>query len=412
MKKIAIIGGGASGLMAALTLKKELENNIDVEIYERNNKIGKKILMSGNGKGNISNFFVSEKNYNNPIFVKPIIDNFKVDSLIKEFFEYGLSLVKDDTGRMYPQSDSSNSILDTLRMQLDNYKVKINNDMYIDSFGFKDNVFWIDNKKYDYLVLAVGSVASNKETKNKIQDSVEKLGHSFTKFYPSLSQILTNYTNIRSLSGIRVKALAKIAIDGKVIKEEYGEVLFKDNALSGIVVLNLSAVLARRSQEKTINDAEVILDLLPNLSDQEVFDILLYNIKSNPWKTIDQLLLGQFNKMISQSILKDSGITDFKTRVDSLRADNIKMIVKIIKNWRFKVSISKDLNNCQVISGGVDINDIESPSLESKKVKNLYFCGEFLNIDGECGGFNLHFAFASGYNVAQSIVKKINNDEK
>ncbi|MEA4821841.1 MAG: aminoacetone oxidase family FAD-binding enzyme, partial [Erysipelotrichales bacterium] len=329
-----------------------------------------------------------------------------------EFFEYGLSLVKDDTGRMYPQSDSSNAILDTLRMQLDNYKVKINNDMYIDSFEFKDNVFWIDNKKYDYLVLAVGSVASNKETKNKIQDSVEKLGHSFTKFYPSLSQILTNYTNIRSLSGIRVKALAKIAIDGKVIKEEYGEVLFKDNALSGIVVLNLSAILARRSQEKTVNDAEVILDLLPNLSDQEVFDILLYNIKSNPWKTIDQLLLGQFNKMISQAILKDSIITDFKARVDSLRADDIKMIVKTIKNWRFKVSISKDLNNCQVISGGVDINDIESPSLESKKVKNLYFCGEFLNIDGECGGFNLHFAFASGYNVAQSIVKKINNDEK
>ncbi|MDD3383639.1 MAG: aminoacetone oxidase family FAD-binding enzyme [Bacilli bacterium] len=412
MKKIAIIGGGASGLMVALTLKKELDGNVDVEIYERNNKIGRKILMSGNGKGNISNFFVSEKNYNNPTFVKPIIDNFKVDSLIKEFFSYGLSLVKDDSGRMYPQSDSSNSILDILRIQLDNYKVKINNDIYIDSFEFKDKFFWIDNKKYDYLVIAAGSIASNKEVKNKIQDSVEKLGHSFTKLYPSLSQILTNYDYIKSLSGVRVKALAKIAINGEIIKKEYGEVLFKDKALSGIVILNLSAALARKTQDMKINSAEVILDLLPNLSTQEVFDILLYNIKNNPWKTIDQLLLGQFNKMISLSILKDSGIIDFKKRVDSLSANDIKKIVDVIKNWEFRVSISKDLNNCQVICGGVDLKDVESPSLESKKVSNLYFCGEFLNIDGECGGFNLHFAFASGYNVASSIIKKINSDEK
>lgn len=377
--KVAIIGGGASGIFCAIILKK-LNKNLDVTIYEAQSKIGKKILQTGNGKCNLSNTNLTVNEYNT-VLVKDLIKEFDADKLIKILNEMGLMVRIDDEGRIYPYSEKATTVLDIFLKQLNDLKVNVITDCYINNIKYNNSYYTIsDNNKNnyncDYLIIATGGCSSINYNYNT-NVLVNKLNHSVSDLFPSLCALKTKQ-NTKHLSGIRVKCKASIIVNGEVKHQTKGEVLFKDDGLSGIAIFILS-----KYYEKNKN-CVVSLDLFDALTKDELNN-KLYNNDS-----LENNLLGYFPKMINYDIIK--------------RASN-KTIGEIIKDYNFNIIDTYGFNNSQVTKGGVLLNEININTFQSKKCNNLYIIGEALDVDGSCGGFNLHFAWASAFKCANDIVK-------
>lgn len=377
--KVAIIGGGASGIFCAIILKK-LNKNLDVTIYEAQSKIGKKILQTGNGKCNLSNTNLTVNEYNTDL-VKDLIKEFDSNKLIKILNEMGLMVRIDDEGRIYPYSEKATTVLDIFLKQLNDLKVNVITDCYINNIKYNNSYYTIsDNNKNnyncDYLIIATGGCSSINYNYNT-NVLANKLNHSVSDLFPSLCALKTKQ-NTKHLSGIRVKCKASIIVNGEVKHQTKGEVLFKDDGLSGIAIFILS-----KYYEKNKN-CVVSLDLFDALTKDELNN-KLYNNDS-----LENNLLGYFPKMINYDIIK--------------RASN-KTIGEIIKDYNFNIIDTYGFNNSQVTKGGVLLNEININTFQSKKCNNLYIIGEALDVDGSCGGFNLHFAWASAFKCANDIVK-------
>lgn len=377
--KVAIIGGGASGIFCAIILKK-LNKNLDVTIYEAQSKIGKKILQTGNGKCNLSNTNLTVNEYNTDL-VKDLIKEFDSNKLIKILNEMGLMVRIDDEGRIYPYSEKATTVLDIFLKQLNDLKVNVITDCYINNIKYNNSYYTIsDNNKNnyncDYLIIATGGCSSINYNYNT-NVLVNKLNHSVSDLFPSLCALKTKQ-NTKHLSGIRVKCKASIIVNGEVKHQTKGEVLFKDDGLSGIAIFILS-----KYYEKNKN-CVVSLDLF-DVSTKDELNNKLYNNDS-----LENNLLGYFPKMINYDIIK--------------RASN-KTIGEIIKDYNFNIIDTYGFNNSQVTKGGVLLNEININTFQSKKCNNLYIIGEALDVDGSCGGFNLHFAWASAFKCANDIVK-------
>jgi predicted Rossmann fold flavoprotein len=377
--KVAIIGGGASGIFCAIILKK-LNKNLDVTIYEAQSKIGKKILQTGNGKCNLSNTNLTVNEYNTDL-VKDLIKEFDSNKLIKILNEMGLMVRIDDEGRIYPYSEKATTVLDIFLKQLNDLKVNVITDCYINNIKYNNSYYTIsDNNKNnyncDYLIIATGGCSSINYNYNT-NVLVNKLNHSVSDLFPSLCALKTKQ-NTKHLSGIRVKCKASIIVNGELKQQTKGEVLFKDDGLSGIAIFILS-----KYYEKNKN-CVVSLDLFDALTKDELNN-KLYNNDS-----LENNLLGYFPKMINYDIIK--------------RASN-KTIGEIIKDYNFNIIDTYGFNNSQVTKGGVLLNEININTFQSKKCNNLYIIGEALDVDGSCGGFNLHFAWASAFKCANDIVK-------
>lgn len=376
--KVAIIGGGASGIFCAIILKK-LNKNLDVTIYEAQSKIGKKILQTGNGKCNLSNTNLTVNEYNTDL-VKDLIKEFDSNKLIKILNEMGLMVRIDDEGRIYPYSEKATTVLDIFLKQLNDLKVNVITDCYINNIKYNNSYYTISDSKNnyncDYLIIATGGCSSINYNYNT-NVLVNKLNHSVSDLFPSLCALKTKQ-NTKHLSGIRVKCKASIIVNGEVKHQTKGEVLFKDDGLSGIAIFILS-----KYYEKNKN-CVVSLDLFDALTKDELNN-KLYNNDS-----LENNLLGYFPKMINYDIIK--------------RASN-KTIGEIIKDYNFNIIDTYGFNNSQVTKGGVLLNEININTFQSKKCNNLYIIGEALDVDGSCGGFNLHFAWASAFKCANDIVK-------
>jgi len=379
-KRIAIIGGGASGIFCAIILKR-LYTNIDVTIYEAQSKIGKKILQTGNGKCNLSNKNITTDNYNTNI-IENLINLFDSNKVIKIFNELGLMIRIDEEGRIYPFSEKASSVLDIFLKQINDLKINVKCDNYITNIKY-NNVFTIKNIKNetftsDYLIIASGGCSSINYSYNT-NSLVEKFGIRMSNLYPSLCALKTKQ-NTKSLSGLRMKCKACIIVNDEVKHQTHGEVLFKDDGLSGIAIFILSKYFEKN--KKNI----VSLDLYEDLTIEDLNN-RLYNNQS-----LENNLLGYFPKMINYDIIK--------------RAKN-KQIGEVIKNYQFEIVDTYGFNNSQVTKGGVLLNEINIDTFESNKCSNLYIIGEALDVDGTCGGYNLHFAWASAYFCAANIIEKM-----
>ena len=406
--KIAIIGGGASGLFCAVQLSNLLKkSNISIDIIEKDKRVGKKLLLTGNGKGNVSNKFVGCEKYNDS-FVSKALASFTYNDLISFFESKGVLLYTDEEGRVYPRSETSNTILDALRAS---YDLCVNEilETSVERLSFENNTIRVIgnnfNKVYDYVVITTGSKAGLNNVPSKYNlDLISSTGHKVTKMYPALSPIYVK-ENIASLRGIRTKVKASIKMDDSY--EVEGEVLFKDDALSGICMFELSTFYARKMINKEVKNAKVGLDLLKEFNEQEVYS-KLKDIQNNLGNMqVNLILNGFFPKMLAKYVLDYSKVEVKDRRVKDLNDKELNSITKAIKNLEFNVDTNKVSSNCQIMVGGVNLQEVDSSTLESKLHPNLYFGGEVLNIDGQCGGFNLHFAFASGNLIAHSILKRI-----
>lgn len=397
-----IIGGGASGLMCAISAKQK-NKNISVAIIEKNDRVGKKLLSTGNGRCNlthnnitIENYCGSFKNQSEAIFLK-----YDTDKMLETFKNLCLLTFCDNEGRCYPLCKQASAVLDVLRFACDRLNVEIFCGENIRSIRKNGNNFSVKTNGNEFvakkLVIANGSKAAPKLGGNSSSaDYLKNLGHSFIPFSPALCPIKVKSDVIKSLKGIRATAKAVLFDkNGKFVKEEIGEVQFTDNSLSGICIFNLSLY--------TKKDFLISLDFLPDISDKELKSLLYNNKKLFFNLTIDNLLTGILQKRLGQAVLKESKVTDFSRKCSTISDSDIENIVRIIKNMRFPVIENCGFEQAQCALGGVSGREIDETTMQSKIVKNLYICGEAIDLCGECGGYNLHFAFASGLTAGENL---------
>ncbi len=376
--EVIIIGAGASGIMCALNTTKS------TLLIESSDRIGKKILATGNGKCNMTNDVIKAACYNTPL-VNQYFDKFDNVQTLKYFESLGIHTFADQEGRRYPLSNSANTVLDLLLKALSLKKNvrTIVNAIPLSVAKVKD-MFSITTQNRTYvcnkLVIATGG---NSGTEYLKQLHVEYVG-----FKPSLVGLKT--TKNKGLAGVRVSNVKVSFNDFK----ETGEILFKEDGVSGIVIFNLSAYLARNK----IGTGKITIDLLSGLDQRTVFDMVQTSVQNNPDYLLVDIVEGFLHKSLAKNILEKLSL-DKKLAKDCTDND-FKQLVHFMKN--FTVNFVGYSDNNQVHTGGVDLNDLDE-NLQHKRVNNLYFAGEVVNVDGMCGGYNLQWAWTSGKIVAGSL---------
>lgn len=389
--KVAIVGGGASGLLCAveLLLGSTCLSGGDILLLERNDRVGKKLIVTGNGQGNLSNENLSISNYHgDKDFINAFSSNFLHTNLKEYFYNLGIPLRSDEEGRIYPLSKTASSVLDIIRAFLESKGVNILTNCYVTMVQKKDK-FCIESScgKYfsDFCVFAFGGKSAKQfGTDGTSYKLAQNLGHRLSQLCPSLVQLKTDTSYIRGLKGIKEQVKIK-AFDGdEFVGESTGDLLFTDYGISGDSVFKISSVVM---QYKKPN---ISIEFLPNEDNNNLLDIIKYK---SQLKYIDkqEILTGLVNKRVGYQILKR---TSEKTP---------KEILSVLKDFRLDILGSLDFDSSQVTKGGIITDDVNPFTLRSKLHKGLYLVGELLNVDGDCGGYNLTFAFISGINCARDI---------
>ncbi len=391
--EIAIIGGGASGILAAISAAR---NGAIVTIYERCDRIGRKILATGNGRCNYTNVNAKIENYHgkNPEFINDTINNFWVIDTNSFFNELGMLTKVEENGKAFPYSLQASAVLDVLRYELDRLGVNIVTEFEVERITKENGRFFIKSYKgvkafADKVILSTGGKASPSLGSNGSgYQLAQSFGHRLSKLYPSLVQIKTETDLIRSLKGIKLDANVLLEVGNK--KSIYfGEVLFTDYGLSGPAIFNVSRLCAED------NDATITLDILPEIENEELYEIL--KSRRTEFRNLETFFVGMVNKKVGMVMMKYAKVLPFQRTSDTISDDEIKRLCNALKNFRLKVTGTMSWNNAQVTAGGIITDDINSFTMESKLCDGLYLTGEILDIDGDCGGYNLQWAWSSGY---------------
>lgn len=401
--KIAIIGGGASGLCCAISAAiKAKKNNVPVRItiFESRDKAGRKILATGNGRCNLMNENEGDYYFDKNNFTSYALGRFNVKNNIDFFSQLGLYTRSDEEGRIYPLSNQATSVLDALRFGCEKYGVNIICDKQINEIQFNGKFFCLNGEYvFDKVVLACGGKAGVKNFNG--YDLLRQSGHSVTPLYPSLTKIeVKDKKFTKQLKGIRQKGRFILSAPDGIVAEENGELLFTDYGISGIAVMQLSAYVVRIGK---IDSLRVFADFVTEMPYNELVSAISAFAKSNPQGKLENLLSGFVAKKLGEAIIKSAGL-NLNDSFVSLDDKKIKSIVSKLKKFTFEVDGVKGFDDAQVTAGGADTKQFNPKTMESKKVKGLYCVGELLDIDGLCGGYNLHWAWSSGRLCGENII--------
>lgn len=396
---VCVIGGGASGLVSAVCAALAGDN---VKILEVRDRVGKKILATGNGKCNMTNADMSLSHYHglkseedSRALVSAVFERFPQKETLRFFEELGI-VVMYKNGYAYPNSEQASSVLDVLRYKLDAFGVKIICDCNIsDIRRDKDGFSIVTNQgkiSADKVILSCGSRASLADNIPDGYSLAKKLGHTVVGPLPALVPITSPDPVFKSLSGIRVRgSIAVFDEKNNLIADDKGEIQLANYGISGIPAFMVSYQVAKYI--KMGRKLTAVMDFMPECSMDELKD-MLKNRAANSYKTAENYLIGFLNKNLALAIIKECGI-DLKLGCDKLTDEMIDNIAGHIKSFTAELSGTKALKDAQVSAGGIDVCEV-NPNLESKKVKGLYFAGEMLDVHGDCGGYNLQWAFSSG----------------
>ena len=402
--EIAVIGGGASGLMAAITAKK---SGKEVIILERKDRILKKVLITGNGRCNITNVNANISNYfgKNISSVENILNRFTPHDTMDFFNELGIVCNEENRGKVYPLSGQASSVVDALRFEAEKLGIKIETEFYvrkIEKDGFKFKIYSEDKKKIEAgrVILAAGGQSYPELGSNGSGFELAKeLGHSVTKLSPSIVQLKTEKYQVKGLQGIKTDVAVTAYGDNKKICTYDGELLFTDYGISGNVVFNISFVMP------LYKNVEFEIDFMEKFDYNELYEILKERKRILSHLTMENYFNGMINKKLGQFLSKVSGIEKLSKPVKDLNDSDIRKLCTVLKKYRVKILETTGFKNAQVTAGGVSLDEVNIETLESKIVKGLYFSGEVLDVYGECGGFNLQWAWASGHIAGENAAK-------
>lgn len=404
-----IIGGGASGLMAAIVAK---DLGKDIAIIEGTGRIGNKVLTTGNGRANISNsniiFPYTCYSSSNPDFTYDCLNKFGAEDTKNFFLSLGLPLIELENGKLYPRSLQASSVLDILRLKLEEMDIPVYTECKVKSI-INNKGFTLSTSNNDFpsfsckkLVLACGGKSAPKTGSDGSGYKLAKeLCHNIITPLPAIVQLKLNYPHLKALAGVKFNGTASVYVNNNFTCEDTGEILFTDYGISGPPILQLSRIASKAisKHERT----EIKIDMMPEMSSQEVENFIHGHLAMFSHRSVHNLLIGIINKKLIPVLLKDIGIYNIHLPCSELTWDQKDDLIKRFKDWSFTCTDTNGFNNAQLTQGGVDTSQIDQTTLSSKLVDNLYFCGEILDVNGDCGGFNLQWAWSSGYTIGNSL---------
>jgi len=403
-KRVAVVGGGPAGMMAA---KAAAQNGNHVTLFEKNEKLGKKLFLTGKGRCNITNDADISDFFSNIVrnskFLYSALYSFTNVDLLNFFEKNGLRTKVERGGRVFPDSDKSSDVIKALQKSLREEKVKTSLNTSVISIEKKEEKFEINTtggkRIFDAVIIATGGLSyPSTGSDGKFFDVVKSLGHTTTDFEPSLVSLNTNDKSKRPV-GLTLKNIeAKYYNSGKMVYSEFGELLFTHWGISGPLALSASA----HYDSGKIEDAYVLLDLKPALDEKKLENRIIREINEKPNKDFSNLIRGYLPSTLVPHFI-DRLSFGGETKGNTITKENRKEIIELLKNYRLDITSKRGINEAIITRGGVKTNEINPSTLESKIVNGVYFAGEVLDVDALTGGYNLQIAFSTGYLAGISV---------
>ena len=399
--KILVIGGGPSGMMAAIVAARR---GAYVTLVDRLPKIGKKLLATGAGQCNLCNTKPTQANYHgtDTSFMLPALAAFGAETALTFFDALGIEVREVEHGRVFPITGQASNVLDVLRYEMSMLGIREVTDAKIQDIQPQEGGFHCftaegDKFKADKVVVAAGGTSSpNLGSNGAGYKLAAALGHNVTHTFPSRVPLLLDSWFLARLKGVKVRdARVSSYVDGELMRASSGDLLFADYGISGPPVLNISRAIGEF--ERTDRDLAVAIDLFPEETMESMEALIRKRIGHAPYKALEVCLIGLLHKRLIPVLFAEAGQEDLNRPCGTLDDEEVGRLIGILKDWRVKSSGTKSWMNSQVTAGGVDVSEVDSATMESKLVPGLYFVGEVLDIDGDCGGYNLQWAWSSGY---------------
>lgn len=394
--RAAVIGAGASGMTAALTAARL---GHEVRLFERQARVGRKLMATGNGRCNLTNTGAGPANYHGtaPNFVRPALERFGPAETLEFFRRIGLLTREEYGGRVYPLSNSANSVVDVLRQALDAAGVELIagdrvRELKRSGSGYAIYTESGEKRGFDAVIVACGGLAGEKLGGGRDgYELLKSLGHTRTALRPALVQITTEPAYPRSLKGVKADCALRVLSYGTPLVESFGELLFTETGVSGPAAFDVSRAVSEAGDAKM----ELELDFLRDYTEAETLSHLQNRALSAPELTASELLTGSVHNRLGRMLIKYSGL-DAGTPLGGLTLKELRAVVSACKRFRLPVRGTEGFASAQVTAGGIRTEEFYPDTLESRISPRLFACGEVLDIDGDCGGYNLQWAWSSG----------------
>ena len=405
--RAAIIGGGAAGLFAACRLGRA---GAKVVLLEKQGRVGRKLLSTGNGRCNLSNLNVSPADYRGDTqYIEAALRALSPEGAMARFASMGVLCAPDGEGRVYPVSGQAAGVLDALRLCAAESGCEIVTEFEVAKLNRKKNRYIVtaaDGRtvEADFVLVACGGLAAPKL--GGCGDGyklLEAFGHEISPKYPAIAAIKTDPSAVRALKGIRMRGEIALVCEGRALRREAGEILFGEGAVSGIAAMQLARALnlARR-------ECELQLNFLPNAEP----DFIDRRAAQQPKRTMEDFLSGIVPKRLGQVLVRAAGIEKLSLTAAELTPRQCHAIYAALTGWRLPARGTLGFDQAQVTCGGAKLDGFDPNTLESRLSPELFAAGEVLDVDGDCGGFNLHWAWASAELAAAEILRRMGRDER
>ena len=397
---ILIVGGGASGMVAAITAARL---GSGVLVVERMRRVGKKLLATGNGRCNLTNTQLDVAHYHGtrPAFALGALSQFGLDRTLSFFRELGVAPRVEDEGKVYPASGQASSVLDVLRYEMERLGVESVCDQsvqVIDTDGDGFRAVCTDGAAFESsrVILATGGKsAPNLGSNGGGYKIARALGHTIVEPFPALVQVRLDSPYLKRLKGLKIEGQAEALVEGESRQTERGELLFTEYGISGPPILELSRIVSERARDG--QPTTLRLGLFPDATQDELVEMIASRVAAGPGKSVAFSFVGLLHKRLIPVVLREAGLGDTDRECGALSKREIGSIAERLLDWRIPCAGVQSWMHSQVTAGGVDVREVDRRTLESRIVPGVYLVGELLDVDGDCGGYNLQWAWSSGY---------------
>ena len=412
MVDVIIIGAGASGMVTAIVSARRGKK---VLIVEKNNKVGKKLLATGNGKCNIANQRPTlERFYSqNPQFIANAFEGYSFQSLKQFFRSIGLELIEAKEGKVFPMSLQASSVVELLACECEQLGVEILCDAHVKKTSFKENKFVVNynEKRIESKKLVIATGHCSAPQLGGVMDGIgfaRSFGHTIVKDFPTLVQLTSPYKEsyLKRMAGVKVQSRVTLKVGQREIVKQ-GDVLFTNYGISGLAILDISRFVMEELRSLSVVEVKksimLTIDLMPKMSHEQLLALMKKSLVKKSQKPLDIWMQGFINKKLILPILEPLNLQNETVGSVTPNIKKLEELVKKIKCFEFEINGNKGYKGAEVATGGINTKEIEAKTMESKKQKGLYIVGEVLDVDGDRGGFNLHLAWVSALRVGEAL---------